>query len=96
MRLAPGDVLVLYTDGISEAANASNELFGDPRLCDFVSELPAGMAAKDVAERVLDRLHEFLGEVEPQDDITLLVLRVLEPVAASPSPHPAPEAVEAG
>ena len=96
VRLAPGDVLVLYTDGISEAANASNELFGDPRLCDFVSELPAGMAAKDVAERVLDRLHEFLGDVEPQDDITLLVLRVLEPVAASPSPHPAPEAVEAG
>jgi hypothetical protein len=52
------------------------------------------MAARDVADRVLANLHEFLGDVEPQDDITLLVLRVLEPVHAGGERKTVPEAVE--
>jgi len=87
--------VVLYTDGISEAANAENEQFGDPRVSDCVLSLPTGMPAKEVAEHVIGTLHEFLGGVEPQDDITLLILRVLEPVSAGQAREPVPEAVEA-
>ena len=91
VTLAPGDVVVLYTDGISEADDGTGEQFGDARLCDFVHSLPRGLAAREVADRVMLRLREFLGAVEPQDDMTLLVLRVLEPVpaAASPADEPA-------
>jgi hypothetical protein len=46
-----------------------------------------------MAESVLASLREFLGEVEPQDDMTLLVVRVLEPRAVEAGRAPVPEAV---
>jgi sigma-B regulation protein RsbU (phosphoserine phosphatase) len=88
--LNPGDRVVLYTDGISEATNAEGEQFGEERLVNFVQSLPRDMSARRVAEQILEALREFLGPVEPQDDMTLLVLRALEPVAAerrATSPH---------
>ena len=87
-RLHPGDRVVLYTDGISEAANAGEEQFGDERLVDLVRSLPRELTAREVAQRILDALHHFLGPVEPQDDMTLLVIRAVESVpatAAAPS-----------
>jgi serine phosphatase RsbU (regulator of sigma subunit) len=83
VALAPGDLVVLYTDGISEAANASGELFGEERLCSVAHALPRELGAREVAERLLAALREFLGELEAQDDMTLLVLRVLEPQPAA-------------
>uniref|UniRef100_A0A832I116 PPM-type phosphatase domain-containing protein n=1 Tax=Eiseniibacteriota bacterium TaxID=2212470 RepID=A0A832I116_UNCEI len=80
--LAPGDRVVLYTDGISEATNADGEQFGEARLCAYVSSLPLDLPARDVAERVIAHLREFLDGVEAQDDITLLVLRVVQPSPA--------------
>ena len=80
--LTPGDRVVLYTDGISEATNAGGEQFGEERLVELVESLPRELSARRVAERILEALHEFLGAVEPQDDMTLLVLRALEPVVA--------------
>jgi sigma-B regulation protein RsbU (phosphoserine phosphatase) len=82
MILAPGDRVVLYTDGISEAMNAAGELFGEERLMELVQGLPRQLSARRVAECILEALREFLGPVEPQDDMTLLVLRALEPVTA--------------
>jgi len=93
VALGPGDLVVLYTDGISEAANAAGELFGEERLCAVAQSLPRGLPAREVAERLLGALREYLGEVEPQDDMTLLVLRVLEPVPAESDALPAPEVV---
>jgi sigma-B regulation protein RsbU (phosphoserine phosphatase) len=82
--LAPGDRVIFYTDGISEALNAEGEQYGEGRLCAAVDALPGDLPAREVAERVIAHLHEFLDGVEPQDDITLLVLRVFEraPVSA--------------
>jgi sigma-B regulation protein RsbU (phosphoserine phosphatase) len=86
LKLAPGDRVVFYTDGISEAFDADGQAFGDQRLCEIVESMPRSTCAREVAERVIEELHRFLGEVEAQDDITLLVLRVLEP---APVPEPA-------
>ena len=80
MALEPGDRVVFYTDGISEAMNAEGEQFGEHRLCEVVQALPPGLTARAIAEGVLAALDEFLGSVEPQDDMTLLVIRMLEPV----------------
>jgi len=89
VSLSPGDLVVCYTDGISEATNADGEQFGEHRLCEFVERLPRDLGAREIAERSLEALREFLGEVEAQDDITLLVLRVLEPVPAEVAPESA-------
>jgi serine phosphatase RsbU (regulator of sigma subunit) len=91
--LSPGDRVVLYTDGISEAANADDEQFGEERLCEVIHALPRDLPAREVAERLLASLRDFLGDVEPQDDMTLLVVRVLEPAAVESDRAPVPEAV---
>ena len=95
VELGPGDLVVLYTDGISEAANAEGEQFGEQRLCDAVQSMPLGLPACEVSERLLRALREFLDGVEAQDDMTLLVLRVHERVAAERETKLEPETVAA-
>lgn len=92
--LAPGDVMVLYTDGVSEAANAAGELFGEDRLYALLEGMPAGLGAREIAERLLGAVHTFLDGVDAQDDITLVVLRVTEPASVEPAPAPEPVAAE--
>jgi sigma-B regulation protein RsbU (phosphoserine phosphatase) len=87
--LLPGDLVVLYTDGISEAADASGEQFGEERLYATLSAMPRTLPAREVTERVLATLREFLDGTEAQDDITLLVLKVLEPAAQRAGAEPA-------
>jgi phosphoserine phosphatase RsbU/P len=72
--LEPGDVLVMYTDGVTEALDAREELFSEDRL---QTELAAsGLCdARDVAGRVLARVAAFAGDTPQADDIALLVLR---------------------
>ena len=57
--------------------------------------MPRGLPARAVAERLVERLGEFLDGVEPQDDVTLLVLRVLEPAAVAEDGEPVREVVAA-
>jgi serine phosphatase RsbU (regulator of sigma subunit) len=95
IQLKPGDVVVLYTDGVSEAENGAGEMFTDARLREFVASLPRGLNAREIATRILGALQQFLGEAEPQDDVTLLVLRVLEPSRAETGDGAPVEAVTA-
>lgn len=76
VRLFPGDRLVLYTDGITEAANAANEFFGEDRLTAVLGEMPAELDAESVTRGVMDAVHRFCGDREPGDDMTVMVLRV--------------------
>jgi sigma-B regulation protein RsbU (phosphoserine phosphatase) len=77
LELRTGDRIVLYTDGINEAANREGEDYGEERLMDLVQALPPEMSAREATERVLEDLYRFLDGTEPQDDVTLMVLRVL-------------------
>jgi sigma-B regulation protein RsbU (phosphoserine phosphatase) len=81
VQLEPGDRVVLYTDGINEAANAGGELFGDERLIAAIQGLPLHLSSEEITERLLAEVRGFLNGVEAGDDMTVLVLRVLEPVA---------------
>jgi sigma-B regulation protein RsbU (phosphoserine phosphatase) len=76
--LAPGDRIVFYTDGISEAANPDGEDYGEERLWDLVMALPPDLSAREMADRILEDVTRFLDGREPQDDVTVMVLRVLE------------------
>lgn len=71
--LGPGDVVVLYTDGVTEA-RAAGDLFGEDRLTTLV-ESCAGLGAGSVAERIECAVVAFQGGC-PHDDIAILVLRI--------------------
>jgi len=74
VHLAPGDAVVLYTDGITEAANASRELFGRPRLAELVSA-HRHASAQELAQAIDLAVAEFVGDAPQSDDFTLLVAR---------------------
>ncbi|MBI3944532.1 MAG: SpoIIE family protein phosphatase [Armatimonadetes bacterium] len=73
VRLRPGDALILYTDGITEAMDASGEEFGMER---FLQALQSGAAtsAQARARRIEEAVMAFAGQAPQQDDITLVVL----------------------
>ncbi|MEN6450293.1 MAG: SpoIIE family protein phosphatase [Thermoguttaceae bacterium] len=74
--LAPGEVLVLYTDGATEARNAEGALMNDDGLQRVVAECQTG-SVEDVCRHVLDRVNAFRSSSE-QDDVTVLALRRAE------------------
>ncbi|GIV59308.1 MAG: hypothetical protein KatS3mg043_0397 [Rhodothermaceae bacterium] len=74
IRLQPGDVFVLYTDGIVESRNAAGEEYGYDRLLRVLAE-HRHEDATDLHAALLDDLNTFLGEKEYDDDMTLVVLK---------------------
>lgn len=74
LPLAPGDVFVFYSDGVVEAAREGEE-YGIERLSALV-ERQAGAGAAALGEAIVRDVHAFLGEAEPADDLTLVVVRV--------------------
>ena len=69
-----GDVLVLYSDGILEAANAADEQFGEERAQSVVYANFA-RPAEEIRNRILAAVRDFTGDVAAADDQTLLVIR---------------------
>ena len=74
MHLQPGDVIVLYTDGITEAENIQGVQYGLERLCHLVSQ-NCQLSANGIRQAVLDDLWQHIGQQKIFDDITLLVLK---------------------
>lgn len=72
--LASGDVLVAYSDGVTEAANAADEFFGDERLREAVARR-AGQPAAAIGESILAALAEFVGDAPQHDDVSLVIVR---------------------
>jgi phosphoserine phosphatase RsbU/P len=74
--LHPGQILVLYTDGISEAMNTELAEFGEQRLLESVQALANG-SAQEIVDGLLQREEEFRGSAAPHDDQTLVVIKRL-------------------
>ena len=74
ITLSPGSSIFMYTDGLSEAENASNEFFGEARV---MAALAPERSTTDNQEKVLDSVWAFTGEAERSDDLTMLIIRYL-------------------
>jgi sigma-B regulation protein RsbU (phosphoserine phosphatase) len=78
--LRTGDLYLFFTDGISEAMNAGDDCFGEARLGAIIEE-HRHLPADELRERVLREIAAFVGEAPQHDDMTMILLKVEEPVA---------------
>ena len=76
LQLEEGDVLLLYTDGISEPENEYGEEFGEERLHTLLRE-NAGKDAQELADLIVQAVRDWVGQAEQFDDITLLIVKKL-------------------
>ena len=76
-QLAQDDILVAYTDGITESANASGELWGLERLERLLRSC-SRMAPNEIVERILAEVSVFADSEPQRDDVTLVVMKVQE------------------
>ena len=74
MTLAPGDTLLLYTDGLTEAENGQKELFGEARALDTAAAIGA-MTTQEQLGQIRERVSQFVDQAEQSDDLTLLSIR---------------------
>jgi len=75
-QLNSGDVLLLYTDGVVEAPNANQNMFGAERLCAVLTQTPFPDQLKQWTESLRNAIEAFTGTRQQEDDITLALLRV--------------------
>lgn len=74
-KLEPSDVVVIFSDGVTEAVNTANQLFGDPRLEQLVKE-SARLSAKEIKDRIEQEVRAFTRDVPQGDDITMIALKM--------------------
>ncbi len=74
--LGPGDVMVLYTDGITEAENTAEEMFGEDRLREAIVRARM-LPASGIVAAILESVQAFSGTAPQSDDITLIVIRTV-------------------
>ena len=75
LPLEPGDVFVLFTDGVTEAMNVEADLFGEARLCTIVEE-HGDLTSAELRERILREIEAFVGDADQHDDMTMILLKV--------------------
>ena len=73
--LRTGDILVVYTDGITEAMDAQEEIFGEERLVALVRD-NRHLTAEALVQHIYQAVRDFAQGMEQHDDITLLILKV--------------------
>ena len=75
VALAPGDLFVLFTDGMSEAMNPADECFGETRLGELVRD-HGHLPSEELRERILREIRAFVGTASQHDDMTMLLLKI--------------------
>ena len=71
----PGDVVLFYTDGVTEATNNREEAFGSERLADLVRQ-NAGLPVQSLLREVRQAVNDFIGDHPLEDDLTLVACKI--------------------
>jgi serine phosphatase RsbU (regulator of sigma subunit) len=74
--LEAGDFFLFFTDGLSEAMNPGAELFGEGRLRRILED-SGRLSSEELKQRILEEVRRFVGDADPHDDMTLVVLKVV-------------------
>ncbi len=74
--LHEGDILIFHTDGLIEALNTEEEMYGTERLNHSVSKLSDDFTATEVIQSIVEDVHHFVGEAEQYDDLTIVVIKI--------------------
>ncbi len=74
LTLSPGDVLLLYTDGVTEAFNVEGEEFGEKRLAQVIRDCAAS-TAEELSHAIVSAVRSFVGEEPAFDDVTMVVVK---------------------
>jgi sigma-B regulation protein RsbU (phosphoserine phosphatase) len=77
LSLRTGDVIVFYTDGITEAMNSSSDLFGESRLSRIVEE-HGHLESGELRERILREIEAFVGAADQHDDMTMILIKITD------------------
>jgi sigma-B regulation protein RsbU (phosphoserine phosphatase) len=73
-QLEPGDALLVYSDGLTEAADRHGEFYGEERLMALLHAL-RGLPAEEAGQRVVSEVDNFIGTERPSDDLSMIILR---------------------
>ena len=73
--MEPGDILLLYTDGITEAANHQDVMWGEDRLADIIRQ-NVDLSAEQLIQKILKTLKEHTDGIPFVDDVTLVLTKV--------------------
>ncbi len=73
--LAEGDVLIFHSDGLIEALNPNEEMYGAERLIALVSQIPNESTAEEVIQHIVEDVSRFVEEAEQYDDLTVVVIK---------------------
>jgi serine phosphatase RsbU (regulator of sigma subunit) len=75
LPFGPGDLFLLYTDGISEAMNETGDCFSDARLVEL-AERHGSLPCDELRERILREVHAFTGNAPQHDDMTMVLIKI--------------------
>ena len=75
LDLRSGDTVLFYTDGVVEAMNLNDEMYGFDRL-KALMEMTTGASAQDLLETIIEDVTDFAGDAEQHDDITVVAVTV--------------------
>ena len=73
--LVEGDVLIFHSDGLIEALNPAEEMYGTERFKALVSQMPKDHTAEEVIQHIVEDVQQFVEEAEQYDDLTLVVIK---------------------
>jgi sigma-B regulation protein RsbU (phosphoserine phosphatase) len=74
LSIGTGDVIVIYTDGVTDSMNTQEKFFGEDRLYAIIKDSVA-LTAREILDRILFSVQEFSRDMPQFDDITLLVIK---------------------
>ncbi len=77
VELEEGDLLLFYTDGVTETESPNGDIYGEERLAGFVRD-HLSLSADDLCRAIRDELYEFSGTYQRADDMTIVAIKITD------------------